>query len=116
MSSFTDDELRQLSAADRMLSGDPVLRATADLFPRPPIRTDRPVLAWRAAHRLLLVMLWSLAAMAVGLATTVLTAALASPTVAVGLTLLFGAVTAFVLAATRRAATVSRAHPLAPSR
>lgn len=115
--SLTDHEQSQLVATDRALSGDPVLRAVAELFPFPPsaARAIRAVTRW-SAHRLLLVMVWSLAAVAVGLVITILTTALASPAVAAGLAVMIAAATAFAVAAIRRGAVVSESLPVAVGR
>lgn len=101
---LSEYEQNQLAAADRALSGDPVLRAVCDLFPRPPVRgaaRDLRVVRW-SAHRLLLVMLWSLVAMAAGLATTIVAVALAESAVVVGPAVMLTAAVAFLVAAIRR--------------
>ncbi|HKN98642.1 MAG TPA: hypothetical protein VJX10_16100 [Pseudonocardiaceae bacterium] len=99
--SLSEYEQCQLAAVDRALSGDPVLRAVCDLFPRPPIRGELRAVRW-SAHRLLLVMLWSLVAMAAGLVATILAAALARSAVVVGPAVMLTAAAAFLVAAIRR--------------
>ncbi|HEX5115570.1 MAG TPA: hypothetical protein VFW65_10280 [Pseudonocardiaceae bacterium] len=112
--SLSDKENRQLAAVDRVLSGDPVLRAVADLFPRPalPFLAGRPVVR-RSTRRLLLIMVWSLAAVAVGLATTILAVTLARPMELVGPSVMLAAAVAFVVAAIRRGARVVESQPVA---
>lgn len=101
--SLSEYELCQLAAVDRTLSGDPVLRAVCDLFPRPPIRSGAGEFRVRwSAHRLLMVMLWSLVAMAAGLITTILAVALARSVVVVGPAVMLAAAAAFLMAAIRR--------------
>ncbi|HEX3650536.1 MAG TPA: hypothetical protein VHV49_19085 [Pseudonocardiaceae bacterium] len=99
--SLSEREQRQLAAADRALSGDPVLRALCELFPGPAARGEFRAVRW-TAHRLLLVMVWSVVIMAVGLATTIVAAALADPPVVVGPAVMVTAAVAFVVSAIRR--------------
>jgi Protein of unknown function (DUF3040) len=112
--SLSDKENRQLAAVDRVLSGDPVLCTIADLFPRPaaPIPVSR-LPSRRSMRRLLLVMLWSLAAVAVGLATTILAVTLVWPVELVGPLVMVAAAAAFVVAAIRRGRRVVRSQPVA---
>jgi hypothetical protein len=112
--SFSDKENRQLAAVDRVLSGDPVLRAIADLFPRPAaaIPVSR-LLSRQSMRRLLLVMVWSLAAIAVGLATTILAVTVVRPVVLVGPLVMVAAAAAFVVAAIRRGRRVVESQPVA---